>query len=156
MDLAGLVHAGLMPPEQDVNSRWKPDPARILPALVAWIAAAALVLPMADTKAQGASAGIEGTAWRVEAIRGPAVTTAPAPPDPGALVFTCDDVEFLVRVSSSQVELVLLDRTLVLPQVPAASGAKYQQGSTLFWNRGDEARFEVDGRTYPACTRRSG
>ena len=145
-----------MPPEQYVNSRWKPDPAWILPAPVAWIAAAALVLPMVGANAQSASAGIEGTASRVEAIRGPAVTTAAAPPDSGAMVFTCDDFEFLVRVGSSQVELLLPDRTLVLLQVPAASGAKYQQGRTLFWNRGDEARFEVDGRTYPACTRRSG
>jgi len=40
--------------------------------------------------------------------------------------------------------------------VPATSGAKYQQGSNLFWNRGDEARFEVDGRIHPACSRRSG
>jgi len=258
LDLAGLVHAGLMPPEQDVNSRWKPDPARILPALVAWIAAAALVLPMADTKAQGASAGTEGESMRVtgsvsyrervalapgslvivtledtsradapattlgearitigrnqvpipfvieveagridprhrhavrarildpqgalrwtstqaypvltgghpssvdvqvEGIGSQAASTGAAPPRSGTLVFTCDDVEFLVRVGSNQVELVLPDRTLVLPQVPAASGAKYQQGRTLFWNRGDEARIEVEGKVYPACTRRPG
>jgi putative lipoprotein len=92
----------------------------------------------------------------VEAIRTPAADTGAAAPRSTTLVFACGDVEFLVRVGSSQVELVLPDRTLALPQVPAASGAKYQQGSTLFWSRGNEARFEVDGRIYPACTPRSG
>ena len=47
-----------------------------------------------------------------------------------------------------QVELVLPDRTLVLPQVPAASGARYQEGRTVFWNQGNEARFEIDGKVY--------
>ena len=92
----------------------------------------------------------------VESVPGSATGTGAAPPRSTTLVFTCDDVEFLVRVGSNQVELVLPARTLVLPQVPSASGAKYQEGRTVFWNHGDEARFEVDGRIYPACTRRSG
>jgi heat shock protein HslJ/membrane-bound inhibitor of C-type lysozyme len=224
----------------------------------ALFAAAALVLPMSATRAQGASAGIEGTAWLVEDIAGQGVidraqTTigfdtsgrvsgstgcnrytgaatienevlrfgqlastrracvpalmdqeqkflralegvrgyavaangllhlhgasgepllrlaampkgAPGksgPASPGTaspasrtLVFICDEGEFRVRVKPDQVELVLPDRTLVLPQVPAASGAKYQNGRTVFWNQGNEARFEIDGKVYPACTRR--
>ena len=92
----------------------------------------------------------------VEAIRLPTAGTGAAPPRSTTLVFTCDDVEFLVRVGASQVELLLPDRTLVLPQVPAASGAKYQEGRTLFWNQGNEARIEVEGKVYPACTRRAG
>ena len=59
-------------------------------------------------------------------------------------------------MSPGQVELVLPDRTLVLPQVPAASGARYQEGRTVFWNQGNEARFEIDGKVYPACIRRPG
>jgi hypothetical protein len=39
----------------------------------ALLAAAALVLPMSATRAQGASAGIEGTAWLVEDIAGQGV-----------------------------------------------------------------------------------
>jgi len=92
----------------------------------------------------------------VEAIRVSAVDTSAAVARSTTLVFTCDGVEFLVRIGPSHVELVLPDRTLVLPQVPAASGAKYQEGSTLFWSRGNKARIEADGKAYPACTRRPG
>jgi putative lipoprotein len=84
----------------------------------------------------------------------PAATAAP--PSSPILVFACDEGEFRVRVSPGQVELVLADRTLVLPQVRAASGARYQEGRTVFWNKGNEARFEVDGKVYPACIRRPG
>ena len=87
--------------------------------------------------------------------------TPPALPSPGAgaapppsrtLVFVCNEVEFHVRVNPGKVELVLPDRTLVLPRVPAASGAKYQEGRTVFWNQGNEARFEIDGKDYPAAS----
>jgi putative lipoprotein len=92
----------------------------------------------------------------VEAVPGPATGTSAAPPISTRMVFGCDPVEFVVRAGPGAVELVLPDRTIVLPQVPAASGAKYQQGSTLFWSHGNEARFEVDGKTYRACSRRPG
>jgi putative lipoprotein len=91
---------------------------------------------------------------QVEAIRVPAADTGATPPPSRTVVFACDEGEFLVRTSPGQVELVLPDRTLVLPQVSAASGAKYQEGRNLFWNRGNEARIEVEGKVYPACTRR--
>jgi putative lipoprotein len=93
---------------------------------------------------------------QVEAIRSPAADTDAAPPPSQVLVFVCDEGEFRVRMSPGQVELVLPNRTLVLPQVAAASGAKYQEGRTVFWNKGNEARFEIDGKVYPACTRRPG
>jgi putative lipoprotein len=93
---------------------------------------------------------------QVEAVPGSATGTGAAPPRPRSLVFACGEVEFLVRMGPSEVELVLPDRTLVLPQVPAASGAKYQAGRTLFWDQGNEARLELDGEVYRGCTRRSG
>jgi membrane-bound inhibitor of C-type lysozyme len=91
---------------------------------------------------------------QVEAIRGTALSTAAALPRSKTLAFTCGDVEFLVRIGSSQVELVLADRTLVLPQVAAASGARYQEGRAAFWSKGNEARIEVEGKVYPGCIRR--
>ncbi len=91
---------------------------------------------------------------QVESIPGPAAGTGAAPPPSQTLVFACDDVEFLVRMGPGEVGLVLPDRTVVLPQVPAASGAKYQEGRITFWNHGNEARFEIEGKVYPACTRR--
>ena len=81
---------------------------------------------------------------------------AQTPQPSQSMVFACDEREFLVRVSTGQVELVLPDRTLVLPQVPAASGARYQEGANLFWSQGSEARFEIDGKVYSGCLRRSG
>ena len=53
-----------------MRNRWGSDRTGILPALAASIAAAALVLPMASASAQGASTGIDGTAWLVEDIAG--------------------------------------------------------------------------------------
>lgn len=93
---------------------------------------------------------------QVEAIRSPAAGADAAAVPSQILVFVCDGGEFHVRMKPGQVELVLPDRTLVLPQVPAASGAKYQEGRTVFWNQGNEARFEVDGRVYSSCIRRPG
>ena len=259
LDLAGLVHAGLMSPEQDVNSRWKPDPARILPALVAWIAAAALVLPMADTKAQGASAGTEGESMRVtgsvsyrervalapgslvivtledtsraehrrddtrggqdhhraqpgahslrDRSRGRPHRTPASPcrsgPHPRPARSLALDLDAGLSgpdwrapqlgrdtgrvgpglghglgcgtAAPANPDLHLRRRRVplaawapvrwnsscpiercVLPQVPAASGAQYQEGSSLFWSQGNEARIEVEGKVYPACTRRPG
>ncbi|MBE0627877.1 MAG: YbaY family lipoprotein [Burkholderiales bacterium] len=93
---------------------------------------------------------------QVEAIRSRGTVPGAAPPPSRNLVYACDEREFLVRMSPGQAELVLPDRTLVMPQVPAASGARYQEGRTDFWNQGNEARFEVAGKIYPACMRRPG
>lgn len=92
---------------------------------------------------------------QVEGIRSPTGPDA-APVSSRTLIFVCDAGEFHVRMSPGQVELVLPDRTLVLPQVPAASGARYQEGQTLFWDRGNEARLEIDGKVYTGCIRRPG
>ncbi len=89
---------------------------------------------------------------QVEAIRSAVAADPGAAPAPSqVLVFVCDEGEFHVRMNPGQVELVLPDRTLVLPQVPAASGARYQEGHTLFWNQGNEARLEIDGKVYTGC-----
>ena len=86
---------------------------------------------------------------QVEAIRSPVAADPGAAPSPLQVsVFDCDEREFHLRVNQGRVELILPDRTLVLPQVPAASGARYQDGHTLFWNQGNEARFEIDGKVY--------
>jgi len=53
-----------------MRSRWGSGLTRKLPALAALLAAAALVLLMSATHAQGATATIEGTAWLVEDIAG--------------------------------------------------------------------------------------
>lgn len=45
----------------------------------------------------------------------------------------------------------------LVPQVPAASGAKYEgrdgQAPVLFWNSGDTAILKVGDTAYPPCVR---
>ena len=82
--------------------------------------------------------------------------TPPAPAPPQVSVFVYDEGEFHIRMNPGRVELVLPDRTLVLPNVPAASGARYEGWQTLFWNQGNEARLEIDGKVYTGCIRRPG
>lgn len=81
---------------------------------------------------------------------------AAVPARPRTLVHACDGTEFLVRVGESEVALRLPGRTVVLPQVPSASGAKYQEGDVLFWSKGNQARIEADGAVHPACGRQGG
>lgn len=42
------------------------------------------------------------------------------------------------------VSVTLPDETLDLPHVQSGSGAKYSDGSTTFWTKGDEAFVQVD------------
>lgn len=59
-------------------------------------------------------------------------------------------VEFLP--SADSVLLIMAEKTLRLTQVPAASGAKYSDGRTVFWSKGEEAFLEVDGKIqYRGC-----
>ena len=43
--------------------------------------------------------------------------------------------------------VTLPDGTLELPQVEAASGARYSDGTTTFWTKGDEAFVQVNDET---------
>lgn len=56
-------------------------------------------------------------------------------------VFFCPDQVFSARFSGQEVRLDFGDRVFSLPQVRAASGARYQKGdkSLFFWNKGHMA-----------------
>jgi putative lipoprotein len=49
------------------------------------------------------------------------------------------------------VEIALAGRTLSLPQVLSASGARYSNGSTTFWVKGDSAQFDMNDLHYRNC-----
>jgi len=51
--------------------------------------------------------------------------------------------DVVVRMGPGEIGLFLPDRYAVLPQVPAASGAKYAEGDLVFWTKGDEATLEI-------------
>lgn len=74
-----------------------------------------------------------------------------APEAEGNLVtFTCPGGETIEAVFPGEpggaVSVSLPDQeALLLPSVAAASGAKYSDGTTTFWEQGGEALVEVDG-----------
>lgn len=75
----------------------------------------------------------------------------PKPVAKGAVPFQCDEISMIARFSEGVVELSLAGRTIALPQVVSASGARYTDGKTLFWNKGDTALFEMNGKEYTGC-----
>lgn len=54
-------------------------------------------------------------------------------------VYDCDEYSFTARIEGQQVWLFLPGKTINLPNVVSASGAKYSDGGTVFWNKGEEA-----------------
>jgi uncharacterized membrane protein len=69
-----------------------------------------------------------------------AVSTRP----PGkTYVYECpDEFGFTARIEGETAWLFLPSGTVSLPHVPAASGAKYQNGSTFYWSMGEMAFLE--------------
>ncbi|MGV3652600.1 MAG: MliC family protein [Noviherbaspirillum sp.] len=63
----------------------------------------------------------------------------------------CAGLAFPVAFKDDEVTLYLPDRTAVLPQVRAASGAKFQEGDILLWNKGNEALLEMGDKRYEKC-----
>jgi uncharacterized lipoprotein YbaY/uncharacterized membrane protein/heat shock protein HslJ/membrane-bound inhibitor of C-type lysozyme len=82
---------------------------------------------------------------------------AAAAPEVGRTsVFDCGgDVSFTVRGGPGEVALwapaSLGGQYVVLSQSPAASGARYSEGDTVFWNSGDVATFEIEGQVFVDC-----
>lgn len=67
-----------------------------------------------------------------------------------AATFQCPDGEMIEAefVGTDEVVVVLPDQEAVtLPRVESASGARYSDGTTTLWNKGDEVMVEVDGET---------
>jgi putative lipoprotein len=67
------------------------------------------------------------------------------------LVYECVGLDVVVRQGAGEVALYLPERTVVAPQVQAASGAKYAGGDVVFWSTGDEATLDVGGRSVGPC-----
>ena len=76
---------------------------------------------------------------------------APPPRVNSVVGFKCDDFSFLAKFFADKVEIALAGRTLSLPQVLSASGARYSDGRSTFWNKGDSALFHMNGVDYKGC-----
>lgn len=79
----------------------------------------------------------------------------------GPLVARCSNLDALIAVTFVNVDLPLVylgwrDRVLVLTLGPSGSGARYTRkmagGDALFWNKGNEALFELPGEKQRNCT----
>jgi putative lipoprotein len=85
-----------------------------------------------------------------------AAVAIPAPEVGRTFVFECaGDLSFTVRTGPGEVAVwapsSLGGRYAVLSQSRAASGARYEEGDFVFWNKGDLATFELAGQTYADC-----
>ncbi len=67
------------------------------------------------------------------------------------LVYECADYEFVARLGPGEMAVWLEDRYLILSQVRAASGVKYEEGDTVFWMKGEEASLLLDGQRFTDC-----
>jgi putative lipoprotein len=56
-----------------------------------------------------------------------------------AYAYNCGGQEITVRAGDGELALVLPERSLLLPQVEAASGARYSDGQVSFWGKGIES-----------------
>lgn len=82
--------------------------------------------------------------------------TAAVPPPARTFVFDCDGgVTFTARTGPGEVALWLPpelgNRYVVLSIARAASGARYEEGDTVFWSRGDLATLEAQGHRFVDC-----
>jgi putative lipoprotein len=68
--------------------------------------------------------------------------------------FDCDTFALTATFHDRRVTLDLPTRTLTIPQIEAASGARFADAQASFWNKGMEATFEIDGRTEHCVERR--
>lgn len=94
-----------------------------------------------------------------EARQGPGEGPASADPAaagtpsvPSTWAYTCPgDLRISVHYRADEAIVTLPGRELRLPPVPAASGARYQSGDTVWWDRGGEALLEMDGTRHTGC-----
>jgi membrane-bound inhibitor of C-type lysozyme len=83
-----------------------------------------------------------------------------APPVPVAergreipATFACDDSLTIYALFGSdstgegRAALAINDQRLHLPQLVAASGARYGDSTAIFWNKGDSATFDWQGKS---------
>jgi len=76
--------------------------------------------------------------------------TQPAAPEPEprpaiSARFDCGGMILPVVFRDDRVVLTLADRDLILPQAVSASGARYSDGTSELWNKGNDATLTLDG-----------
>ncbi len=65
-------------------------------------------------------------------------------------IYQCDEGKTLLVEFDTRGEMVMLTidrRWIYLPKVPSASGAKYSDGNSVFWIKGEVAAIDIDQST---------
>lgn len=79
-------------------------------------------------------------------LTGCATAEAPRP-----VIFTCPGLGDVAIVHGDRAEFRFAGRSLTLPRAMAASGVRYAEGDTEFWEKGGEAVFTLDGKRIETC-----
>ncbi len=101
----------------------------------------------------------EEYALRIQELRqGYADARSEGGPSDGPFPYMCTGFDALigatfVNAGSPRVVLRWLDSFAVLQAAEAASGARYQNGNTVFWTKGDEAMFTTPDGDELTCVR---
>jgi membrane-bound inhibitor of C-type lysozyme len=70
-------------------------------------------------------------------------------------IYQCDEGKTLRVEFDTRGEMVMLtinSRWIYLPKVPSASGARYSDGNSIFWMKGETATIELDKQNiYQNC-----
>lgn len=82
---------------------------------------------------------------------GDSLSPPPAPRAATPIHYQCDGYAFTAQFDGDRVTLLAPGKEYVLPQVMAASGAKFENDKAMFWTKGSTAQLRIDGQEYENC-----
>jgi len=116
-----------------------------MPRLLALSVAAVLSVACSFSSQPPADADEPDPSATAEPIGSPEVTVR---------AYECGDDLYVVaefRPATDDVWLFLPEKSGSLPHIPSGSGAKYGDGETIFWRRGDEALLDMGDGVERSC-----
>lgn len=67
------------------------------------------------------------------------------------LAIECEDLDFVVEILDGQARMMLPDFAGIIPQIPSASGNKYEGNNITFWMKGQDAMLAYGNQSYKDC-----
>ena len=76
------------------------------------------------------------------------------------IAYHCADGTELTAAFTTQrpleADLTLGGKEYRLPRTPSGSGARFSDGKTVFWTKGNDAKLEIEGRAVSCTTEETG
>lgn len=66
-------------------------------------------------------------------------------------VYVCDDMQFSVEIKAQEAWIYLPEYAGPLPQVPSASGTRYEEDNIRLWSKGNVATLHYGNFSYEDC-----